>query len=452
MSKLPQDWEQQLKEKPFTGKHFTGQLQQNVNERLDNPPARKLHGWTYAAALLPLLMLIVVIGYSSASFSSLPALPDHGSIADGENSGDAGSANTPAATLSFPSADTAGGTVRLPLVTVLARPSVDNGFPSVENPVPPLPEMTFPLSAGMAGLLQATLVYGSDGKESYLLLSPAGWEASAVIGANGSYGVTFLDPSDPSQTLAYSDTNWSCQGCAVGDIGLYFPEQAGWAEVQGFPVYVPLEFTKQQVLGTKGAAARTARYALQPDQDGLQADGAAYYEEGSWGYVFRRLELSHSSNTSKNDILENIMGFFAANHGALILSGASPDATSDLLAALEQQGLRLTFVGSGEEHMFNKELAGVWPAEQLIDYEGPLTISDRLSIYTYESAEACADGLEALKLEINRTTYDGGARIYPHVFRGGNFLVVYWMGPGGEGGFKYDKAIKTALAGFNSSE
>lgn len=69
MSKLPQDWEQQLKEKPFTGKHFTGQLQQNVNERLDNPPARKLHGWTYAAALLPLLMLIVVIGYSSASLA-----------------------------------------------------------------------------------------------------------------------------------------------------------------------------------------------------------------------------------------------------------------------------------------------------------------------------------------------------------------------------------------------
>ncbi|MNE64092.1 hypothetical protein D3C80_1594800 [compost metagenome] len=157
--------------------------------------------------------------------------------------------------------------------------------------------------------------------------------------------------------------------------------------------------------------------------------------------------------------MESILGFFAASHGALLLpepgleseeANPAPYSTSDLLSALEQQGLRLTSIGSGDEHMFNKELAGVWPDEQLIDYEGPLSIPDRLSIYTYDSAEACAEGLEALKLEINRTTYDGGARTYPHAFRGGNFLVVYWMGPGGEGGFKYDKAIKTALAGFNS--
>lgn len=461
MARLPHDWEKRLKESPFADGHFTEKLQRNVNGRLNNPPQRKLRRWTYAAAILPLVALVLLIGYNSGGFSSLTGRPDHGVVSSGKNFPDPGTAGTQAPALSFPPADPSGGEVQLPLVTVLAVPSVDDGYPAVKNPVPALPEMTFPLSAEIADQLQATLAYGPDGKNSYLLLSPAGWKASAVIGANGSYGITFTDPADPAQTLAYTDTNWSCQGCAIGDIGLYFPEKAGWAEDQGFPVYVPLEFKSREMLGTGGADGRTVRYALQPDKDGLLADGAAYYEEGSWGYIIRRIELRHASRVPENAAMESILGFFAASHGALHLpepgleseeANPAPYSTSDLLSALEQQGLRLTSVGSGEEHMFNKELAGVWPDEQLIDYGGPLSIPDRLSIYTYDSADACADGLEALKLEINRTTYDGGARIYPHAFRGGNFLVVYWMGPGGEGGFKYDKAIKTALAGFNSSE
>ncbi|KUP24548.1 DUF4850 domain-containing protein [Paenibacillus sp. DMB5] len=461
MARLPHDWEKRLQESPFADRHFTEELQRNVNGRLNNPPQRKLRRWTYAAAMLPLVALMLVIGYSSGGFSSLTDRPDHGVVSNGENSPDPGEAGTQTSALSFPSPDISGGEVQLPLVTVLAVPSVDDGYPAVKNPVPSLPDMTYPLSAEMADQLQATLVYGADGKNSYLLLSPAGWEASAVIGANGSYGLTFTDPADPAQTLAYTDTNWSCQGCAIGDIGLYFPEKAGWAEDQGFPVYVPLDFKSREMLGTGGDDGRTVRYTLQPDKDGLLADGAAYYEEGNWGYLIRRIELRHASGIPENAALESILGFFAASNGALILPEAGlqseeadpdPYSTSDLLSVLEQQGLRLTSVGPGDEHMFNKELAGVWPDEELIDYEGPLSIPDRLSIYTYDSVEACAEGLEALKLEINRTTYDGGARIYPHAFRGGNFLVVYWMGPGGEGGFKYDKAIKTALAGFNSRE
>lgn len=95
--------------------------------------------------------------------------------------------------------------------------------------------------------------------------------------------------------------------------------------------------------------------------------------------------------------------------------------------------------------MFKKQLAGVWPEELLIDKTDTPARPDRLSVYTYADSLECAEGLAALKLEINRTTNDGGVRIYPHVFRGGKFLVVYWMGGDSAEPYVYDKAIKLAL-------
>ena len=499
MSKQPEDWEKQLKEKPFAGKHFTAQMQRNVEQRLGEPAPRKLRSWKYAAALIPLLAIVLVIGYSSGRFSrNIGGSNASGSTASdgtggvengtGSNSGpgyngskgnnntsvapdsspngtaenaDSGAADNLPATLAFPSADNSAEKVQIPLTSVLAVPNIDDGTAVVKNPLPALPAMTLPLTQDMEDKLQATLVYSANGRDNYLLLAPAGWTASAEIGANGSYGVTYQDPADPLQNLRYTDTNWTCQGCAISDIGLYFPDKAQWAEDNGFPVYVPLEFTRQQLAGSDGADARTVRYTLKPDKDGLLADGAAYYEEGSWGYLVRHLQLTQSSVAPQLEALESIMNFFSASHGALSLPSVHAEAgtadsvpyTADqLLSVLEQQGLKLTAVNAGEEHLFNKELAGVWPDELLIDYEGPLTIPDRLSLYTFGSAEECAEGLADLKLQINRTTYDGGARIYPHAFRGGNFLVVYWKGAGSDGTFQYDKAIKTSLAGFNDAE
>lgn len=51
--------------------------------------------------------------------------------------------------------------------------------------------MTFALSQDMKNQVEATLVYRPDIGGGYLLLAPAGWQATAVVGANGSYGVTF---------------------------------------------------------------------------------------------------------------------------------------------------------------------------------------------------------------------------------------------------------------------
>lgn len=319
MGRLPRDWEKQLKAKPFADRHFTEELQQNVNDRLLEPRPRKLRGWIYASVILPVLALMLVIGYSTGSFSSLNAVPDE-AISNGENARDDGTAGTAADTLSFPLAAAPGEEVQLPLVKVLAIPSIDKGLPAVKNPVPALPDMAYALSAEAAEQLQATLVYGADGKDSYLLLSPAGWNASAVIGANGSYGITFQNPDDPAQTLAYTDTNWSCQGCAIADIGLYFPEKADWAEELGFPVYMPLDFTSRQAAGTGEAEERNVRYVLPADKEGLRVDGAAYYEEGDWGYLIRRMELKHDSGIPGQEAaLASILGFFAANHGALSL-------------------------------------------------------------------------------------------------------------------------------------
>lgn len=123
--------------------------------------------------------------------------------------------------------------------------------------------LSYKIPPEMKDELQAVLIYRSDMASGYLLLAPIGWEASAIVGANGSYGVTLTDPSNKEQTLQYSDTAGSCQGCAIAKIGTYFPDRAEWADEQGFTVYEPLSFTEWNRLAAAEEDGGTATYTTE---------------------------------------------------------------------------------------------------------------------------------------------------------------------------------------------
>lgn len=304
---------------------------------------RKQHMWKNPALLLPLAAMIMLAGCTgsngtpdhenskSAGGSETAATPaagktpagNSGTLENGQANGKADNSkeNQKSAVLEFPSTQSDSAGIMLPMTVTQSIPSLDDGTRPVHTALPPLPRMSYPLSPGMEEQLQAALVYFTDSGSGYAVLAPAGWIPSANTGANGSYGVTFEDPGDPQQTLLYYDNTWSCQGCAITDIGTYFPGKAAWAEEKGFPVYEPLEFSEQRLLGTGGADKRTVRYSIAPGKDGYLTEGSAYYEDGEWGHRVRRIELRLSSDSPQAVLSDHILGFFAANHGALDLPG-----------------------------------------------------------------------------------------------------------------------------------
>lgn len=445
MSKVPDEWEQQLKKKPFKDSHFSPQMQQRVEQRLGGHRRRRFMPFAYAAVLLPVIALVLWFGYSSLEPGKL-----HNANNDPEAVGIRSYYNSE---ITFPSSDEESGEVSLPLTAILSDSVLDDGNSPVFDTPPPLPAMTFPLQADLEDKLQALLVFQPNTGGAYLLLAPAGWTASAVTGANGSYGVSFTDPEDPEQFLHYSDNAWGCQGCAVGNIGTYFPGKAEWSEEYGITVIPPV-FTEQQLAGTEGADARTVRYSMPAESAGYQTDGTAYYEDGEWGYLFRKLEMTTASGFSGEEIIRIIQSFFAANHGPVNLPAVQTPQTAaagkvytkqSLFLALEQRGMTLNLVPEANEPLFNDKLAGVRPDELLIGTTDTNVQPDRLSVYTFADSGGCAEGLAELKAELSRLSNNGELPVYPHIFTGGKFLVVYWKGGDSAEPYVYDKAIKLAL-------
>ncbi|WP_019640135.1 DUF4850 domain-containing protein [Paenibacillus fonticola] len=223
------------------------------------------------------------------------------------------------ATIMFPG--TNGDKVLLPLQVVKAELSLDDGAATFTKPPKPPkpPAMSYKIPPEMQERLQAVLVYRSDMPGGYLLLAPAGWNASAAVGANGSYGVTLSDREYPVQTLTYSDTAGSCQGCAINSIGTYFPDRAKWADEQGFTVFEPLSFAEWTQQGTTGQDARTAVYTTGL-KEGISHTGVVYYEEAAEGYLFRELEFTLLQEKHiHDDQLKIVLDFFRTHHGALII-------------------------------------------------------------------------------------------------------------------------------------
>jgi hypothetical protein len=285
------------------------------------------NGWILTSILCVVMALVLLIGYKGLDWGKSTLPPTSTKTPTNHAANNESDPTFAQEVLEFPNSDLNNGPVLIPLHTTLAQLNIDSGDETVNTEVPPIPEMTFALSQEMRNQVEATLVYRPDIGGGYVILAPAGWQATAVVGANGSYGVTFQDPNNPEQNMNYSDTAWSCTGCAITAIGAYFPDKAKWADAMGFPINNPLEFIQQHTLGAAGAEARIVRYTLPADSNGYQDEGAAYYDEGEWGYLFRSIEIHQSQTAPQQEVVETLMNFFTDNHGPLFIPEPNREKT-----------------------------------------------------------------------------------------------------------------------------
>lgn len=271
----------------------------------------------FSAAAVLVITCVIILGYQALrqepDKQSLPPATSPASLKEDDAKG-----SMQAPSLAFQGME--GGEVRLPLQIVKSQLTLDDGTRSFITEPPEPPVMSYKIPADMHDKLQAVMVYREDVTGGYLLLAPQGWQASAVVGANGSYGVTLNNPDNPDQTLEYSDTAGSCQGCAINNIGTYFPEQAEWADQQGFTVYEPLTFTDWKQVGTAGEDARTAAYTTKATSEGDYSKGILYYKEDSYGYLTRHLEFKLSEDKAVADeTMDIILNFFTVHHGPMMV-------------------------------------------------------------------------------------------------------------------------------------
>ncbi|WP_158702669.1 DUF4850 domain-containing protein [Paenibacillus faecalis] len=288
--------------------------------------------WMVSAALLPVFAgMFFFVSHSAAQGPDQQAETKnvvHGRVVPGDQDKPV---TSPVKTIDFPG--TNGGKVQLPFQMIEAELSLDERTRAVNSQPSSPPVMSYKIPPKKKDMLQAVMVYRSDMAGGYMLLAPAGWQASATVGANGSFGVTFSDPNNKEQTLNYSDTAGSCQGCAITNIGSYFPDQAKWADEQGFTADL-LSFKEWSQAGKSGQDARTASYRTEPEE-GYDNKGAVYYQRDSAGYLFRKLEFKLSNkNRTPGDPFDTILDFFKTYHGALVME---ENNSPKILQALQKE-------------------------------------------------------------------------------------------------------------------
>ncbi|MEO2206642.1 DUF4850 domain-containing protein [Paenibacillus pabuli] len=284
-------------------------MEKNVEQRPSAKPRRRRIGWFTAIAVVPLLTCGMHIGFSTwgNGYASAPAL---GGIPQ-----DSAPVQSTGKTIVFPGND--GSKIALPLQLTEADLSMDSDRSYIRSAPPRIPEMSYELSPELKEKLQAVLVYRPDMQGGYLLLAPAGWKASGSVGANGSYGLTLTNPDNIAENLHYSDNAWACQGCAINNIGTYFPDQADWADEQGFTVYEPMAFDQWNDVGSEGDNHRTALYVT-TSKDGFYQKGVGYYAEDINGYLFRLLEYNLAQVSSiEDEVIQSSLHFFQSHHGPM---------------------------------------------------------------------------------------------------------------------------------------
>lgn len=144
------------------------------------------------------------------------------------------------------------------------------------------------------------------GGDGIVLLAPKEWlPTSSGVGANGSIGVTFMNPTDAKETLTYQ-TSGACQGCAISNIATYFPELAQWAEDYGFPG------DQKQFLAQKLLNEAVMQYAVAPPATGYETVGLAYQTHEPGDAFFSAVEITASK--SRQGLSDAVLDFYAAQY------------------------------------------------------------------------------------------------------------------------------------------
>lgn len=212
-------------------------------------------------------------------------------------------------TITFGGAD-GKAAVTLPLIGVPTEYGVDvEGSSTSILPVADLPAQAFVVPKELASKLAVYWMNLGYDERGFMMLAPKGWMASGVVGADGSFGLHAADPADPGRFLDTIDTAGGCQGCAIADIGAYFPKLAKWAEEQGFPAESPKAY-----LTSKRVGDRMIEFTESPGEGhgGYGVLGAAY-EEHEGGSLFRSARTGYAE--SDQAVAETMIAFYTWMYG-----------------------------------------------------------------------------------------------------------------------------------------
>ncbi|MET3292850.1 UNVERIFIED_CONTAM: hypothetical protein ABID98_005547 [Brevibacillus sp. OAP136] len=194
--------------------------------------------------------------------------------------------------------------VSVPLYAIAAVYGADWPTPPSVTPKTTLPPVRYAIPASLQNQLAAYWINDGSDKSGILLLGPKGWRAStAVVGANGSVGITLENPLDPKQKLDYYDTRGGCQGCAISSIGSYFPTLRKWAETEGFPVTTKVEFAQQYLL-----TPNISVFSLKNASPGYETNGAAFQQHGEGGATFRSVIMT--TPVRDHNLATAVLNFF----------------------------------------------------------------------------------------------------------------------------------------------
>ncbi|WP_172194652.1 DUF4850 domain-containing protein [Saccharibacillus qingshengii] len=489
MTKKDIDWEKELKPKPFRKNSFTPQMMRKVEQQVKADSGR--------AALLRRRAGVLVLGAAllaggfaaerSGVLEGLRQIPPESSVGvppASQPNGTAESHTFPeeaaqTTRIEFPEKKADGGTagtVSIPLRLLRAELAIGE---AQTDSIPELPDMTFALTAKEAEMLQAVLVQRPDTGEGYVLLAPRSWTPErAVIGANGSVSAEFINPDkagnpeqrnpgDPGERLRYTET--FSGGSVASGIGTYFPDRQTWAERQGFPVQTYEGLALRSQYANEDGEAGFARYDWTRQGDGVVASGAVYYSQNPQNDTLRQLEMS-LEGTAYGEAADSILRFFEANQGAqrirpaasatqALPQGKEQEAAEDsigieaLRERLAEKGLRLTGLQDADVPFYDQPMNGVEAEELIFDRDSRnAERSERLTLFDFGSRDRAAE--EAKKFAQEPRSAENGiqADIYPHVFAGGGFVVLYWTSGSHERPFVYDNKINGVLRALDQSE
>lgn len=238
---------------------------------------------------------------SSASASASAASPAPSETAPSP-------AATGAAAATFAGAD--GGEVKLPLIGVPTEYGVDEGdAPPTLLPTHDLPVQSFDIPPDQASRLALYWMNLGYSDEGFMMLAPRDWTAKGGVGANGSFSLDIVDPSDAGSFLGTYDTGGGCQGCAIQSIGSYFPKLAKWAEEQGFGTDQPMTYVKS---ASKGEHMLEFEQASEDGQKGHAILGAAY-EEHEGGALFRVARTGYAED--ERALAETMISYYEWLYG-----------------------------------------------------------------------------------------------------------------------------------------
>lgn len=210
----------------------------------------------------------------------------------------------PGPTVTFINND--GSSVTLPVIGLKATYGVSFSTPPPLDPVEQIPPIHYNIPADQASELSAYWANEGYQNQGILFLAPRRWvPTSAAIGADGSEVFSLQSPSAIQQKFTLADDG-GCAGCAVTDIGAYFPSMQKWVAAQGMPVGTGSgpDFQSEHPLNVS-----TMAYSLVSFTPGYQTNGVAYMNT-SGNTFFGHEEVTLPS--AQHGLETTILNFYTA--------------------------------------------------------------------------------------------------------------------------------------------